>query len=152
MFLFFVFLCYGVAALGGWFTSVSVGDWYAGLRKPPWNPPNWVFAPVWTFLYGCMALAVWLVWHSDEWEKTSVAISLFAVQLGFNVAWSGLFFGLQNSFVAFVDILVLWGFILTTMIEFGRFTKFAAFLFFLYFVWVSYAVTLNCAILVLNKG
>jgi translocator protein len=150
MLIFFLLLCYGGAALGGWLTTLSVGDWYAGLRKPSWNPPNWVFAPVWMFLYGTMAVAVWLVWRAEKWEKIWLAVFLFAAQLAFNIAWSGLFFGLQNPFVAFIDILALWGFILATMISFFRLSKIAGLLFFLYFVWVSFAISLNGAIMVLN--
>lgn len=150
MLIFFLLFCYGAAAFGGWLTSLSVGDWYAGLRKPPWNPPKWVFAPVWAFLYGAMAVAAWLVWRSEKWEKTWLAIFLFAAQMIFNIGWSGLFFGLQNPVVAFIDILALWGFILATMISFFRINKMAGILFFLYFAWVSYAISLNGAIVTLN--
>lgn len=149
-FFLFLIVCYGTAALGGYFTSLSVGDWYLTLEKPFWNPPGWVFGPVWMFLYGCMAIAGWLVWSSGSWKKINVEISLFFVQLGFNLAWSILFFGLKNPFVAFIDILALWGFITATMASFLKFSKLAFFLMFLYLAWVTYAMTLNYAIFLLN--
>lgn len=143
-------ICYGIAACGGYFTSLSVKTWYLTLHKPSWNPPNWVFAPMWTFLYGCMAVSVWLVWSASEWKKNKLAISLFFAQLFFNFGWSVLFFGLRNPFVALIDLIALWGFILATLIEFRKFNRIAAFLFFLYLAWVSYAFALNLAIVALN--
>ncbi|MGC9329329.1 MAG: TspO/MBR family protein, partial [Candidatus Hinthialibacter sp.] len=123
---------------------------YTTLEKPFWNPPSWVFAPVWTFLYGCMAVAGWLVWSSGNWKQIKLEMSLFFIQLGFNLAWSILFFGLQNPFVALIDILALWGFIMAAMISFLKFSRWAFFLMLLYLAWVTYAMTLNFAIILLN--
>lgn len=150
VFVFFLLVCYGVAALGGFWTSLSVSNWYATLQKPSWNPPNWVFAPVWAFLYIVMAVAAWLVWRLGEGEKKNLALSLFAAQLLLNLAWPGLFFGLHNPFVALIDLIALWIFILAAMISFAKISRGAAFLFFFYFAWVSYALSLNAAIVFLN--
>src|SRR5579871_2310192 len=85
-------VCFGAAGLGAAWTDLSVGDWYETLKKPAWNPPNWVFGPVWTTLYVMMAVAAWTVWRADG-PGRRLALVLFGVQLGLNAAWSGLFFG-----------------------------------------------------------
>ena len=92
--------CYGAAAVGGFFTAGSVQDWYPTLVKPSWNPPAWVFGPVWTMLYSTMALAVWLIWRQRRRRSVTAPIVMFAVQLVFNAAWSPLFFGLHRPDLA----------------------------------------------------
>ena len=92
--------CYGAAAVGGLFTAAAVRDWYPTLVKPAWNPPAWVFGPVWTVLYGLMATAVWLVWLRRGQRPGATPLVLFAAQLAFHVAWSGLFFGLRRPGLA----------------------------------------------------
>jgi len=87
-------VCFGAAALGGLSTSSHVDNWYAALAKPSWTPPDWVFGPVWTILYVCMAVAVWLVWRQKGIASNRLPLALFAVQLLFNAAWTWLFFGL----------------------------------------------------------
>jgi len=98
-----------------------------------------------------MAIAAWLVWRFGEGEKRNLALSLFAAQLLLNLAWPGLFFGLRNPFVALIDLIALWGFILATLIAFAKNSRWAAFLFFFYFAWVSYTLSLNAAIVFLNE-
>ena len=88
-------LCFTVAGLGGYWTSLGLGPWYGGLRKPPWQPPAWVFGPVWTVLYASMAVAAWLVWRRRESARVRLPLALFGLQLALNLAWSGLFFGLE---------------------------------------------------------
>jgi tryptophan-rich sensory protein len=89
MLLFFLFLCYGAAGLGSIWTSSSVGSWYAELMKPSFNPPSWIFAPVWSVLYFLMALSAWLVWRRAGWSGARFALALFFVQLALNVACRG---------------------------------------------------------------
>ena len=115
----FVLLCFAAASVGGWATSLSVGTWYQGLAKPSFTPPDGVFGPVWTALYLMMALAAWLVWRRAGWPRARVALTLFAVQLTLNLAWSVLFFGLQAIGWALVEIVVLWIAIAATTIAFG---------------------------------
>ena len=86
-------LCFGAAAFGAQFMP---GEWYAGLKKPAWNPPGWVFGPVWTALYAMMAVAVWLVWRRGGVAANALPLSLFLAQLVCNALWSWMFFGLKN--------------------------------------------------------
>jgi tryptophan-rich sensory protein len=146
----FILICFGAAGLGSWFTTPALDSWYADLRKPPWNPPNWVFAPVWTTLYLLMAVAAWLVWRKAGFAAGRVALALFAVQLVLNVAWSALFFGQQNPGAAFGDIVLLWLAIAATMAAFRPVSPAAAWLLAPYLVWVTFAGVLNLTIWRLN--
>ena len=106
-------LCFAAAALGGFFLP---GEWYAQLRKPSWNPPGWIFGPVWTALYTMMAVAAWLVWRRGGFAAQRVPLGLFLLQLLLNAAWSPLFFGLHHPALAFVEIVMLWLAILATVL------------------------------------
>ncbi len=145
----FILLCFAAAGAGSLFTARSVDGWYAELVKPPWNPPNWVFGPVWSLLYLAMAVAAWIVWRRDG-AGAPVALGLFALQLVLNVAWSGLFFGLQAPGPAFVGIVLLWGAILAAAVAFWRIAPLAGALMTPYLVWVTFAAFLNFAIWRLN--
>ncbi len=102
----FIAICLLTGALGGWVTSQSVIEWYPTLNKPAWNPPAWVFAPVWTTLYVMMAVAAWLVWKETSARlRCSPALVLFFVQLALNCLWSLLFFGARSPGWALVDII-----------------------------------------------
>ena len=96
MLLLFVAVCFAIAGAGAVFTSSSVGTWYPALRKPAWNPPAWIFGPVWTILYLMMAVAAWLVWLRRGVDGAAGALWLFALQLTLNALWSPLFFGLHR--------------------------------------------------------
>src|SRR5262245_32175281 len=91
----FLALCFVAAGVGGALTSTSVDSWYQTLVVPAWKPPDWLFGPVWTTLFFMMAVAAWLVWRRGGWPESRVPLTLFAVQLGLNIAWSGIFFGLR---------------------------------------------------------
>jgi benzodiazapine receptor len=145
-----VVLCFAAAGIGSLLTTPSIEGWYAALRKPAWTPPNWVFGPVWSLLYLMMAVAVWLVWNRAGFAGAKVALSLFAVQLILNVAWSGLFFALQRPALAFLDLLLLWVAILATVIAFFPVSAVAGCLLLPYLLWVAYAGSLNLAIMLLN--
>ena len=144
-------LCYGVAALGGLFTAGAVQDWYPTLAKPTWNPPSWVFGPVWTLLYGMMAVAVWLVWLKRGSKSVTMPIALFAVQLLLNAVWSPLFFGLHRLDIAFVDIVLLWLALAAALWLFLKRRRAAGLLLVPYLLWVSFAAALNFAIWSLNR-
>ncbi|MGE3822270.1 MAG: TspO/MBR family protein [Isosphaeraceae bacterium] len=146
----FLGICYAVAALGGLWTSGSVTSWYPGLNKPSWTPPNWLFGPVWSLLYTMMAVAAWLVWRRGEGREAKVGLSLFGTQLLLNLAWSGLFFGLQRPDLGLLDMGALWVAILATAVSFLRVSPVAAGLMLPYLAWVSYAAALNFAIWRLN--
>ena len=103
-------------------------EWYKSLNKPTWNPPNWIFAPVWSVLYLLMALAAWLVWKQYEWMGARLRLGLFVVQLLLNAAWTWTFFGLHRPDLALADILVLWAAILMTLILFWQLVPLAGIL------------------------
>ncbi|MDP2897147.1 MAG: TspO/MBR family protein [bacterium] len=96
------------------------GEWYEQLAKPSWTPPNWLFAPVWTFLYLAMGVAAWLVWQRVGWRKSRLALLFFIVQLILNAVWSWVFFGLHRPGLAFGEIILLWAAILITLVLFWR--------------------------------
>jgi benzodiazapine receptor len=141
-------LCFAAAALGGFFTP---GEWYAQLQKPSWNPPSWIFGPVWSALYIMMALAAWLVWRRGGFAAQRLALSLFSLQLLFNALWSPAFFGLRNPALALVDILLLWLALLATVLTFWRRSRVAGALLIPYLAWVSFASALNFALWRLNS-
>lgn len=141
-------LCLAAGAFGSLFQP---GAWYAGLEKPPGTPPGWVFAPVWTTLYLLMAVAAWLVWKRDGFAGAGLPLTLFLAQLLFNAVWSWLYFGLQWPGLALVDLVLLWGVLLMTVIAFWRHRPLAAVLLLPYLAWVSYAGYLNAGIWWLNR-
>ncbi len=143
----FLLVTFAVAGISGAATSGGVHSWYPTLAKPTWNPPSWVFGPVWTILYAMMAVAAWLVWRRAGWGG---ALLLFGVQLALNAAWSPLFFGLHRIDLALVDIVVLWAAIVATTVAFWKVTPVAGWLFVPYLAWVSFAAMLNFAIWKLN--
>ena len=145
-------ICYSAAALGSGFTVPGLRTWYASLRKPSWNPPNDVFAPVWTVLYGAMAVSLWLVWTDAGFAAGRLALTLFALQLLLNVAWSWLFFARRNPSAAFADIVALWLAIGATALAFAQIDLVAALLLLPYLAWVSFAAALNFAIMRRNPA
>ncbi|MEJ7587360.1 MAG: TspO/MBR family protein [Ferruginibacter sp.] len=140
-----------VGVFAGLLTSSGVNGWYAVANKPTFNPPNWVFGPVWTALYIMMGVALWLVWKKDgRKEVKKTAIILFAIQLLLNFAWSFIFFYAQRTGWAFVEIIAMWIMILLTIIWFGKLSPGAAWLMVPYIWWVSFASVLNFYIWKLN--
>ncbi len=140
-------LTFAAAAVGGLFAP---GEWYASLRKPVWNPPNWVFGSVWATLYIMMALAAWLAWKRGGWPVQRTALTLFLLQLLFNALWSSLFFGMKNPLVALVDIVLLWLTLLVTVVTFWRTSVLATVLLVPYLAWVTFAGALNFTLWRLN--
>jgi len=135
------------SAIGGFFTSTSVSDWYLELVKPSFNPPSWIFGPVWTVLFFLMGISLFLIWKDKhDWK----AFFIFGLQLFLNVLWSAFFFGLQNITLALIEIFILWIAILFTIISFYRINKTAAYLLLPYIIWVSFAIILNFNIYLLN--
>ena len=140
-------LSFSAAVIGGFFMP---GAWYATLKKPSWNPPNWIFGPVWTGLYTTMAIAAWLVWKRGGFAGQRVALSLFLAQLLFNALWSPLFFGLRHPALAFADIVLLWLALLGTVAAFWSARPIAGALLLPYLAWVTFASALNFALWRLN--
>ena len=146
----FLVVCFAAAGIGGAVTTPKIATWYATLAKPSWNPPNWIFGPVWSALYFCMAVAAWLVWRQGGFPSANVPLTLFAVQLALNVLWSYIFFGLEKPGLAFGEVLLLWAAIAATMIVFWQRSMIAGILFVPYLAWVSFASVLNFTIWRLN--
>jgi tryptophan-rich sensory protein len=140
-------LCFSAAAFGAQFMP---GAWYASLRKPDWNPPSWVFGPVWTVLYAMMAVAAWRVGRRSGAGR-GPALAWFLGQLLLNALWSWLFFGLRNPGLALAEILALWVAIVGTIAGFRGLDRVAAWLLAPYLAWVSFAAVLNGALWWLNR-
>lgn len=136
-----------LAALFG--AQFEPGPWYEGLRKPPLNPPNWVFAPVWSLLYLAIAIAGWLVWRARL--ASSRSLVLWGSQLALNAVWSLLFFGLHCPSIALVEILLLLALLIATTISFFRVRGLAGLLLVPYAAWVSFAAYLNAGLWYLNR-
>lgn len=144
----FIIVTLAVGMLGGWAVSSSVSGWYLTINKPSWNPPSWLFGPVWTVLYIMMGIAAWLVWRTKD--RIAPAMILYFSQLALNFAWSFLFFGARSPWLGLVDITMLWLAIVATMLAFfGRSTP-AGLLMIPYLAWVSFAAALNFTIWRLN--
>lgn len=146
-----VFLCFSAAWIGSAFTLPQIPTWYAQLNKPSFNPPNWIFGPVWSTLYLLMAVAAWLVWRRAGWSTARVALGLFCFQLMLNTVWSILFFGLESPATSAVDVVLLWVTILATIIGFWRYDRVAACLLVPYLAWVGFASVLNFTIVAMNS-
>lgn len=142
-------LCYAVAGLGA-LASIQAASFYAELQRPSWAPPGWLFGPVWTALYGMMAVAVWLVWRRGGWAEARLALGLFLVQLALNGLWSWLFFAWHMGAWAFADIVLLWLTLAATIGVFAKRNSVAAWLLVPYLAWVSFAAALNYSVWQLN--
>lgn len=140
-------LCFAAAAMGGLFPP---GEWHAQLRKPSWNPPNWLFGPVWTALYLMMAVAAWLVWREKTNALRTKSLGCFLVQLCLNAAWTPVFFGLHRIGPALVVLLGLVVTLAVTLVFFWRVRPAAGLLLAPYLAWVGFASALNAALWRLN--
>jgi translocator protein len=142
--------CLTVGAIGGRWTAPAIPTWYRGLRKPFFNPPNGVFAPVWTTLYLLMGVAAWRIAVQPESAVRTLGLSLFVVQLALNLAWSWIFFRRHAMGAALVEMALLWAAIAATLGTFAQVDRAAAWLLAPYLAWVSFAALLNLAIWRLN--
>lgn len=169
-----IVICQLAGIVGSVFTTPEINGWYRTLNKPSFQPPNWLFGPVWTLLFLLMGVALYLVWAknwqidfaigkfdkkswnnfslkfwSGSWQKTNI-ILIFALQLLLNILWSYIFFGMKNLGMAFFEIMALWIAILYTILNFYRVSKKAAYLLLPYILWVTFAGVLNFAVWMLN--
>ncbi|MBZ3929043.1 TspO/MBR family protein [Xanthomonas citri] len=142
-------LCCAIAALGA-MASIQAASFYAQLQRPGGAPPGWLFGPVWTVLYGIMAVSVWLVWRRGGWAGARVALTLFVVQLALNGLWSWLFFAWHLGAWAFADIVALWLVLVATIGAFAKRQALAEWLLVPYLAWVSFAAALNFSVWQLN--
>lgn len=146
-----ILVCNGIGILASLITLPAIPEWYAGLNKPFFTPPNWLFGPVWTLLYTAMGVSAAAIWQQG-FDKPEVkhALAVFIAQLMMNGMWSFLFFGFQNTGLALVEIVALWLAILLTIIRFKEIKAWTAWLLIPYLLWVSYAAALNIGIFMLN--
>ena len=148
-----VIICLAVGYLSGMVTRASITTWYPTLVKPSFNPPNWIFAPVWTSLYVMMGVAAGLIWNQITTQKSAVtkALQFFTIQLILNALWSYLFFGLHNLVLATIEVVLLWLMIFETYSQFAKINKTASYLMLPYLAWVSFASVLTASIWWLNR-
>lgn len=147
-----VSLCLIVGYMNSIFTQISINDWYPTLKKPFFNPPNWVFAPVWTTLYVLMGISGGIVWNeiSKQPEIVKKGLLFFIFQLVLNLIWSYLFFGLKNILLASIEVVLLWLFIYETIVVFKKINRKASLLLIPYLAWVGFASILTISIYILN--
>ena len=149
-FLISILIVFSFGFIGSFFTTSSITNWYAFINKPLFSPPNWIFGPVWTLLYILMGVSAFLIWQKRDNLKTKPALIFYGIQLILNALWSIIFFGMHNPGLALLEIVILWLFILITLIKFYKINKTAGLLFIPYLAWVSFASILNYAIWMLN--
>jgi len=147
--LFFI-LTYSASFIGGLATISFKEPWYSQLTKSIFNPPDWIFAPVWTTLYLMMTLAIWLYWHSKNRDMNTIYI--YFIHILFNTTWSIVFFAFHNILLALFNLMILLCLIIVLILRFKRVNYVSAYLMIPYLLWSFYALFLNFNLLVLNYG
>jgi len=147
-FVLFFIITFSASFIGGLVTFTFKEPWYSELTKSNFNPPDWIFAPVWTTLYLMMTLAIWFFWHSKNREMNTIYI--YFIHIVFNTTWSVVFFGFHNIFLALVNLIILILLIVILILRFGRVNKVSSYLMIPYLLWSSFALFLNYSLLVLN--
>lgn len=142
----------GLGAIAGIFTSKAIPGWYATLNQPVFNPPAWVFGPVWTILYIIMGVSLFLIWKLESGKERNQAMLVFSIQLLLNFGWSFLFFYFKMIGVALIDIVALWIMIIIMLYRFYRLKPLAAYINIPYLLWVTFATVLNAAYFLLNSN
>lgn len=146
-----IVICQAAGLIGTIFTMDSIPTWYAALNKPSFNPPNWLFGPVWTVLYLMMGISLFIVWKEDLKNKVvKSAFIIFMIQLFLNTIWSIVFFGMHSTAGGLIIIALLWIMILITILKFMKISRVAGILLIPYLLWVSFATLLNFSIFKLN--
>ena len=151
-FLISLLLPLSLGAIAGMFTSQSVPEWYATLNRPSFNPPNWIFGPVWTSLYILMGISFFLIWKQEASKVRNRAILIFLLQLMLNFAWSFIFFFFNLIGLALVEIILLWISIVMMLVVFYKIKPVASYINIPYLLWVTFATVLNASYYVLNRG
>lgn len=141
-----------VGAIAGIFTAQATTTWYASLNRPSFNPPNWIFGPVWTILYILMGISLFLIWKEEASKERNIALLVFFLQLVLNFAWSFLFFYFHNLGLAFVEIVILWISIFIMLVLFYKINPIASYINIPYLLWVTFAAVLNASYFWLNKN
>ncbi len=147
-----IILPLSIGAIAGLFTARAIPEWYASLNQPSFNPPNWIFGPVWTTLYLIMGISFFLIWKLEYGKKRNQAIVIFMVQLILNFCWSFFFFYFKMIGLALIDILALWTMIIVMLVKFYKLKPIAAIINIPYLLWVTFATALNLAYFFLNRS
>ena len=147
-FILFFFITYSASLIGGLATINFKEPWYSQLIKPSFNPPDWIFAPVWTTLYLMMTVAIWLFWHSKNRNMNTVYI--YFIHLVFNATWSIVFFVFHNMVLALLVLVVLIAFIINLIIRYRRVTMLSTYLMIPYLLWCCFALMLNVRLIMIN--
>ncbi len=147
-FLIFAFVTFSASFIGSIATITSKEPWYSSLNKSGLNPPDWVFAPVWTTLYLFMTIAIWSAWHKNY--KDLNIIYIYLMHLFFNTTWSIVFFVFHNIFAALINLIIIIGFIIILMIKYKKISNLSFILMIPYLLWCIYALTLNTSLYMLN--
>jgi benzodiazapine receptor len=145
-----LFIPLAIGGISGFATVTGIDSWYAAVNKPFFNPPNWIFAPVWTTLYALMGISLFMIWQSPKNKGRTNAIIIFGIQIALNFFWSFLFFYFENPGLALIEIVFLWMSILMMIFYFRKIKILAGNLQIPYLLWVSFATFLNAAIWWLN--
>ena len=147
-----IILPLSIGAIAGLFTARAIPEWYATLNQPSFNPPNWIFGPVWTTLYLIMGISFFLIWKLESGKERNQAIVIFLVQLLLNFGWSFCFFYFKMIGLALIEILLLWSTIVLMLTRFYKLKPLAAYLNIPYLLWVTFATMLNAAYFYLNRN
>jgi translocator protein len=147
-FLLFALITYSASAIGGLVTMSFKEPWYSLINKPSFNPPSWIFAPVWTTLYLMMTIAIWFFWHSKNKDMNTIYI--YFIHIVFNTTWSIVFFALHKIFYAFLVLIVLICLIIILILRFKRVNMLSFYLMIPYLLWCCYALILNLNLVLLN--
>ena len=147
-FILFFFITYSASLIGGLATINFKEPWYSQLIKPSFNPPDWIFAPVWTTLYLMMTVAIWFFWHSKNRNMNTVYI--YFIHLIFNTTWSIIFFVFHNIFLALIILIILIVLIIILIVRFKRVNLLSTYLMIPYLLWCCFALILNMSLLILN--
>ena len=147
-FILFLIITFSASLIGGLATVIFKEPWYSLLNNPVFNPPDWVFGPVWTILYLLMTISIWMYWHSKNKEMNTVYI--YIIHLVFNATWSIVFFVLHNMVLALLVLVVLIAFIINLIIRYRRVTMMSSYLMIPYLLWCFFALILNTSLIILN--
>lgn len=143
-------ISFSAAAIGSLATTPNIPTWYASLEKPFFNPPNWLFGPVWSILYILIGLSLYMLWTVPSKKSKRTAYIIFAIQMTFNALWSLIFFGLHQTWIGLAVIILLDISVVVSIVKLRRYSTLAGLLFIPYLGWICFATILNASIAILN--
>ena len=145
---FILIITFIASAIGGFTTASFKEPWYSEIALPTYNPPSWVFGPVWTVLYILMSIAIWRIWSKFFYENI---LKIYFIHLFFNGLWSIIFFGFHKPIIALIDLIIIVGLVIYLTLQYKKFDKISFYIMIPYMLWVMYAFVLNFSIVILNN-